>query len=88
MMQIAPNLVSPLHCIMPVYKNGILKSKQVLFAALFLNDLISFDRNKGLESVLRLPRGRILSKEHCAELLPGVDQNALLEERSGMTPLL
>jgi glycerol-3-phosphate dehydrogenase len=77
MMKIAPDLVRPLHCIMPLYKKGFLKSKQVLFAALFLNDLISFDRNKGLESSLRLPPGRILSKERCAELLAGVDQDGL-----------
>ena len=77
MMKIASDLVRPLRCIMPLYKNSFLKSKPVLLSALFLNDLISFDRNKGLKSSLRLPRGRILSKEQCAELLTGVNQESL-----------
>lgn len=41
-------------------------------AALMLNDLISMDRNKGLDPVNRIPGGRILSRHLMLEELPGI----------------
>src|SRR3990172_1319867 len=44
LMRIAPHLVHPLPCIMPTYGHAM-KGKEVMNIALFLNDLIGYDRN-------------------------------------------
>ncbi|HEB70201.1 MAG TPA: FAD-dependent oxidoreductase, partial [Desulfobulbus sp.] len=71
MMQMAPHLVEPLACMMPLSGNG-LRGKGVMRAALFVNDCIGWDRNKNLPEKIRLPGGRIVSKEQCLEVIPGL----------------
>ncbi|MCL4708542.1 glycerol-3-phosphate dehydrogenase/oxidase [bacterium] len=76
LMRIAPHLVHPLPCVMPTYGHA-LKGKEVMAVAMLLNDLIGFDRN-GLEDPQKfLPHGRVISKEDCRRLIPGVDENGL-----------
>lgn len=75
LMEIAPHLVHPLPCIMPTYGHA-LKSKEVMAVALFLNDLIGFDRNKLQDTQKHLPRGRVVSKKECLNIIPGLsDEN-------------
>jgi glycerol-3-phosphate dehydrogenase len=76
MMQLAPHLVQPLACMMPLYGKG-LRGKRVMQTALYLNDCIGWDRNKGLAADIRLPGGRILSKNKCLEIVPGLESNDL-----------
>ena len=76
MMQLAPHLVQPLACMMPLYGRG-LRGKRLMQAALFLNDCIGWDRNKGLPADISLPRGHILSKKKCMETVPGLADNDL-----------
>ncbi|MCF6188839.1 MAG: FAD-dependent oxidoreductase, partial [Desulfobulbaceae bacterium] len=76
MMQLAPHLVEPLACMMPLSGKG-LRSKGVMRAALFVNDCIGWDRNRGLPAEIRLPGGRIVSKEHCLEVVPGLSSEGL-----------
>ena len=76
-MRSAPDLVRPLRCVMPVYSNGYLKNQYVFKAALYVNDLVGFDRNEGLETPLRLPPGRVLSRKKSARILPGVNHRGL-----------
>jgi glycerol-3-phosphate dehydrogenase len=48
-------------------------------AAVLMNELMSFDRNRQLpDPARRIPSGRIISKKECLELAPGV-------ERAGLT---
>lgn len=75
-MDIAPHLVKPLPCLMPTYGHG-LKGKEVMRIALLLNDLISWDRNYGIEKKGCLKRGRILSKESCLKHLPDIKRDSL-----------
>lgn len=76
MMQLAPHLVEPLACMMPLSGNG-LRGKCVTRAALFVNDCIGWDRNRGLPPEIRLPGGRILSKEQCLEVIPGLSSEGV-----------
>jgi len=76
MMRVAPHLVKPLGCVMPLYGWGI-KGKEVMRTALFLNDMISYDRNHSLDACQHLLPGKILSKEQCLRYVPGLDQQGL-----------
>ena len=71
-----PDLVRPLPCLMPLYDRG-LRRPAVLRLALALNDLLSTQRNHGLRSAVRLPRGRIVDPRETAALFPKVDRSGL-----------
>jgi glycerol-3-phosphate dehydrogenase len=70
-MQVAPHLVHPLACLMPTYKQ-FLKSKFIFRAALMVNDLVGFDRNQLPDPQKHLPRGRIITRQECLQLLPDI----------------
>jgi glycerol-3-phosphate dehydrogenase len=72
LMRIAPHLVYPLPCLIPTYAD-LRRGKAVLRAALKLNDLIGFDRNRHLEPQKSIPRGRIMSRGECLQLCPHLD---------------
>lgn len=76
MMELAPYLVEPLPCMMPLYGKG-LRGEKVMQAALFLNDCISWDRNHGLSAGLHIPNGHIVSKKKCLEVIPGLETEDL-----------
>jgi glycerol-3-phosphate dehydrogenase len=71
-LRIAPHLARPLPFLMPTTGWG-LRSRVAMRLALALNDLISFDRNRGVDLKRRLPGGRILSRAECLRLLPEID---------------
>src|SRR5262249_20681792 len=76
LMRIAPHLVHPIPFVMPTY-GPFLQVKAIMRVALMLNDLIGFDRN-GMEDPRKLiPRGRIISKSECLQLIPGVHEQSL-----------
>jgi glycerol-3-phosphate dehydrogenase len=60
-----PHLVRPLRCVMPLRATGI-RSPWILGPALLANDLISADRNLGVESPAQVPRGRLVGAGACA----------------------
>ncbi len=76
MMRLAPYLVKPLPCMMPLYGNG-LRGKAAMRAALWINDVVSWDRNQGLPEEICLPRGQIVSEEKCLKIVPGIDTKDL-----------
>ncbi len=76
MMRVASHLVKPLGCVMPLYGWGI-KGKEVMRTALFLNDMISYDRNHSLDARQHLRPGKILSREQCLRYVQGLDQQGL-----------
>lgn len=71
MMRMAPHLVHPLPCIMPTAGWG-LRSRPVMRAGLLVNDLLSFDRNRTGDLEKYIPNGRVISKEECLGVLPGL----------------
>lgn len=76
LMRIAPHLVHPLPCAMPTYGHAM-KGKEVMAIAMFMNDLIGFDRNGLQDPQKRLPAGRVISKKECLDLIPGIDASGL-----------
>lgn len=76
MMHLAPHLVQPLPCLMPVYGHG-LRGKTVMRTALFLNDCIGWDRNQGLPADIQLPASALVSRKKCEELIPTVNKPGL-----------
>ena len=75
-MRIAPHLVHPLPFLIPTYGHWM-RSKEVLSLALVINDLIGLDRNCLQDPQKHLPRGRVVSREECLRLFPGVDERGL-----------
>jgi len=76
LMRIAPHLVHPLAFIMPTYGHSF-RGREVLSAALFLNDLIGYDRNRLNDPQKHLPRGRVIPKDECRFLIPGLRRHDL-----------
>src|SRR6476469_10607492 len=62
LLRIAPGLVEPLPVLIPTYRKPLLERKLALRLALLANDLLSADRNRGLERSRHVPRGRSVSR--------------------------
>lgn len=69
LLRIAPTLVEPLPVMVPTTGAGA-QGRAALGTAVLLNDLLSLDRNRGLDESRRLPPGRLLSSEACRRLFP------------------
>jgi glycerol-3-phosphate dehydrogenase len=76
LLRIAPHLVSPLPIVIPTYGHG-LKGRAVLGTGMLIYDLLTVDRNKGLQKGKKIPRGKFLSREQVMELFPGVESKGL-----------
>lgn len=65
------DLVLPLPCVMPLDNRG-LHRPSILRLALWLNDLFSATRNKGVRRDRVLPRGRVLGESELAARFPAL----------------
>lgn len=72
-----PSLVKPLPCLMPLYGDG-LRQPFIFRIALWLNDLLSQRRNRGVPLEQHLPPGRLIDVNHTREIFPFVDMQGLL----------
>ena len=70
LMRIAPHLVHPLPFLVPTYRGSLLKSRTAMRAALFVNDLLSWDRNELADRQKHLPAGKALTRDACLEMAP------------------
>ena len=70
-LRVAPHLVVPLRFLLPTHGRG-LRARSVMRAALWLNDLASCDRNRGVREDRRLPRGELLSGREAREAFSGL----------------
>ena len=77
LMRVAPHLVHPLPFLVPTYEGSLSRSRAALRLALFVNDLASWDRNRGSRADKHLPPGRALSREECLKLAPELDPAGL-----------
>ncbi len=77
LMRVAPHLVHPLPFLVPTYEGSLTRSRAALRTAVLLSDLLSWDRNRGLEPGQRLEAGRSLSPRDCLRLAPGLDREGL-----------
>jgi glycerol-3-phosphate dehydrogenase len=71
-LRLAPHLARPLRFILPTHGQG-LRGPMVMRTALWLNDVVSSDRNRGVRTDRRLPRGELLSEAAARAALPGID---------------
>jgi glycerol-3-phosphate dehydrogenase len=71
-LRLAPHLARPLRFILPTHGQG-LRGPLVMRAALWINDLLSADRNRGVRQDRRLPHGTLLSKTATRAVLAGVE---------------
>lgn len=78
LLRIAPHLVRPLPCVLPLYRHGGLKSPFFLSAALQMSDLIGYDRNAGIEPERTLAPGRVVSARETERLAPGIRKEGLI----------
>lgn len=76
LMWLAPHLVHPLPCIMPLYGHGM-KGKEAMWLGLRVFDLIGRDRNGIPDSSKFIPSGRILSRIDTNQLIPNLSQKGL-----------
>jgi glycerol-3-phosphate dehydrogenase len=77
LLKIAPHLVRPLPVIIPTYGHGI-KGKEILGAGMFLYDLLTMDRNRGITDRDRqIPQGRFLSRRDVLDIFPGLEKDGL-----------
>lgn len=77
LLRIAPHCVSPLPIVVPTYGNG-LKGKEFLKGGLLAYDILTLDRNKGIQDPQRrIPHGRSLSRQECLEMFPGLKTEGL-----------
>jgi glycerol-3-phosphate dehydrogenase len=77
LMTVAPHLVHPLAFLVPTYRSELKLSRTAMRVVLTLNDVLSFDRNRLEDPGKFLPRGRLISREECVELAPGVEKKNL-----------
>ncbi|HEU0022065.1 MAG TPA: glycerol-3-phosphate dehydrogenase/oxidase [Dehalococcoidia bacterium] len=75
-MAMAPHLVHPLPVLIPTYGHGM-RGRELMALALEVHDLVGFDRNRLNDPQKRLPPSRVVSREECLGLCPGIDQRGL-----------
>ncbi len=75
-MEMAPDLIQPMPCLMPTSGFGI-KSRPVMRLAIAVFDLIGWDRNKNSPPEKRVKKGKSLSKTELLTIAPGVNQDGL-----------
>ena len=75
-LRIAPHLIHPLPFLFPTYGHG-LRGKEIFSLALFMDNLLGFDRNHALDHHRYLPPAKLISKEECRRLVPGIDERKL-----------
>ncbi len=76
LLTIAPYLVRPQRFLVPTYGYGM-QGRWIMRVALLLNDIVSLDRNRGVDTGQRIPAGRIISRRQCMAILPCIDQDRL-----------
>jgi glycerol-3-phosphate dehydrogenase len=70
-LRLAPELTRPLRFVLPTSRHG-LRRAGILRAALWVNDLISADRNEAVRPDHFLPHGELLSRKQFDALFPGL----------------
>ena len=75
-LQTFPDLIQPLPCLMPLYGKGA-KRPAVMAGGLYVNDLLSYQRNRGVKSDRHLASGEIISPERVIKRFPLVDRQGL-----------
>ena len=76
LLRVAPHLVKPLPIVIPTYGHGM-KGKAVIGAGMLIYDLLTLERNRGLQKDRQIPRGRFISADQVLNLFPGIRREGL-----------
>jgi glycerol-3-phosphate dehydrogenase len=76
LLRIAPHLVKPLPIVIPTYGHGM-KGKAVLGCGMLIYDLLTLDRNSGLQRDRQIPWGKFISPDQVLNLFPGIRREGL-----------
>ncbi len=76
LLRVAPHLVHPLPCAVPTYGRGS-RGRLALRTALFLNDMVGWNRNWKAAPGKALPRGRLIGADRMKEAVPGIPDRGL-----------
>lgn len=74
LMRIAPQIVHPVPCLIPTYGHFM---RILMHLALKIFDIISFDRNSLSDPQKHIPNGKMISKEECMRMIPGIKKDGL-----------
>jgi glycerol-3-phosphate dehydrogenase len=74
-LRLAPHLARPLRFILPTHGHGV-RGPLVMRAALWVNDVLSADRNRGVRADRRLPGATLLGKAAAGRALAGLELGA------------
>ena len=74
---IAPHMIHPIPFLIPCYGNLGMKSKGILKIALMVYEQLARDRNRGVSPYHTLSKHRIISREECLNIAPGLSQKGL-----------
>jgi len=69
LMRIAPHLVTPLKCLIPI-QNALTQNRWVMKAALLLNDILSSDRNKDMDCSRHILAAGVMNYEELINKIP------------------
>ena len=73
LMWIAPHLIYPLPCVVPVYGHGM-EGKEIMRVGFKLYDFMSRNRNELPDEEKHIPANQILSRDEIISLIPGLDE--------------
>jgi len=77
LLRIAPHLVHPLPIAIPTYGFGM-SGRPVLAAGMYLYDLLTLDRNRGItDGDRRIPWSRLMGRQEVLDHFPGLETNKL-----------
>jgi glycerol-3-phosphate dehydrogenase len=77
MLRIAPHLVEPFPFLVPTYGH-FMQGKELMAAAILMNEIMSFDRNRDIhDPARRIPAGRLVSRDECLKLAPCIQRERL-----------
>ena len=76
LLRIAPGLVQPLEVLVPTYGHGA-QGREAYSAALALNDVMAYRRNRGLDHSVQIPGARLVSRAECLSLFPWFSRERL-----------
>ena len=74
--QAAPHLVRPLQFVIPTYGYGT-RGPLALWLGLQAHGMIGWDRNRDVPDGWQMPSGKVMSKSHCLDLIPGIDPQSV-----------
>ena len=74
--RIAPHCIKPLLFALPLYRS-LTSGRLAMRAGLWLDRIVSADRNRGVPVSLQLPAGRVIAKSEAIDRFPGLRRRGL-----------